>query len=150
MVETGPEEQIAERMRELPIPLEVSTPKPATIITPRPLQTPHPTFTSDFERITMPHQFKSPFKTSGTVLSRRFLIIVPTPESTGPDTRREPEPSGSGKLSGWGVDVTETSSRAAWVTRSTAKQTPGGPTSFLPKRPILSSAKGFSSKRPKN
>ena len=92
---------------------------------------------------------KSPFKTLGTVLSGKFPVLVPTLESTGPDTRREPKPSGSGRSSGEGVDVMETSSRAAQVTRFAAKQTPGGPTSFLPKQPILSPAKGSNSKRPK-
>ena len=46
--------------------------------------------------------------------------------------------------------VVETSSRAAQVTRSTAKQTPKGATLSLSKRPILSLAKGSSSNRPKS
>ena len=45
--------------------------------------------------------------------------------------------------------MSKASSRAAWVTRSIAKQTSEGSTSSLFKRPILSLAKGSSSKRPK-
>ena len=121
MVQIGLEEPIAEQMRELPTPLEVSTPEPVTIITPRPLQTSSPTFIGELERVTTPHQFKSPFKTLGTVLSGRFPVLVPTSESTGLDTRQESEPSGSGRSSRGEADVTETSSKAARVTRSAAK-----------------------------
>ena len=149
VVQTGQEEPTAERKRELPTPPEVSTPEPVTIIMPRPLKTPRPTFIGEPERVTTLHQFKSPFKTPRTIPSRRFLVLVPTPKSTDLDTRQEPEPSGSSRSSGGGADVTETSSRAAWVTRSAAKQTPGGPTFFLPNRPILSLAKDSSSKRSK-
>ena len=121
VVQTRPEEPTVERMRVLPTPLEVSIPEPVTIITPRPLQTPCPTFIGELKRITSPHQFKSPFKTLGTVPSRRFLVLVRTPKSTGPDTRQEPKPSNSGRLSGGGADVTETPSKIAWITRFVAK-----------------------------
>ena len=149
VIQTRPEEPIAERMWELPTPLEVSTPEPLAIFTPKPLQTPRPTFIGELERVTTPHQFKSPFKTPSNVPSRRFPFLVPTPKSTGLDTRRELEPSGSGRSSRGGADVTETSSRVARVTRFAAKRTPRGPTSLLPKVPILSPTKGPSSKRPK-
>ena len=128
-------------MLELPTPPEVSTPKPATIVMPRPQQTPHPTFTGELKRVTMPYQFKSPFKTPCTVSGERFRIIVPTPESTGPDTRWEQEPSGSRWSSESKAEGTITLTRPTRVvcplTRFTAKQTPRGPTSSLPKRPIL-------------
>ena len=129
-------------MRELPMPPKGSIPEPITLFTPRPQL--HPSFISELERIT-----RSPFKTPGTIPSRRLPVLIPTSKSTNPDTRDEPEPSNCGRTSGEGVQATETSSRAAWVIRSAAKQTPGGSTPALPKRPILFPTKGSSSKRPK-
>ena len=154
MVQTRPEEPTAEQMQKLPTPPEASTPKPAKIIMPSPQQTPRPTFTGKLERVTTPHQFKSPFKTPSTIPSGRFPIIVPTPKSTGLETRWEPKPSSSRWSSKSGVGGTVTPTRPARavcpLTRSTAKQAPGGPTSFLPKRSILFPTKGSSSKRAKN
>ena len=142
VVQTGPEEVPADRMRELPMPPTGSTPEPITFFMPR-LQL-HPSFISELERIT-----RSPFKTPGTISSGRLPVLILTPESTGPDTRDELEPSGSGRTSREGVEAIEASSRAARVTRSIAKQMPGGSTPTLSKRAILSSAKGSSSKMPK-
>ena len=51
--------------------------------------------------------------------------MIPTSKSTGPDTRDEPEPSGSGRTSGEGAETTKAFSRAARVTRSAAKLTLG-------------------------
>ena len=142
VVQIGPEEISAERMRELPTPPTGSTLEPITFFTSRPQL--HPSFISEFERIT-----RSLFKTTRTIPSGRLPVLIPTPESTGPDTRDELEPFGSRKTSGEGVEATEASSRAARVTKSIVKQTSGGSTPALPKRAILSPAKGSSSKRPK-
>ena len=144
VVQIGPKEPLAERMRELSTPPEGSTPEPITFFTPRPLTSLCPSFISELERIT-----KSHFKTLGTIPSGRLPILISTPENTGPDTRDKLEPSGSGRTSGEGAEVIEASSRATRVTRFAAKLTPRGSTSSLPKRPILSPANGSSSKRPK-
>ena len=144
VVQTGLEEPTAERMQELPTPPEGSTLEPITFFIPRPLTSLCPSFISKLERIT-----KSPFKAPGIIPSGRLPILIPTLESTGPDTRDEPEPSGSERTSGEGVEAIEASYRAVQVTRFAAKQTSGGPTSSFSKRPILSLAKGSSSKRPK-
>ena len=116
VVQIGPEEPIAEWMRELPTPPEGSTPQLVTFFTPRPLTSLRPSFISELKRIT-----RSPFKTLGTVPSGRLPVLIPTPKSTSPNTRYEPEPSNIGKTSGEGVQATEASSRATRVTRSTAK-----------------------------
>ena len=142
VVQTRPEEVPAKRMRELPTPLAGSTLEPITFFKSRPQL--RLSFISKLEKIT-----KSPFKTPETIPSGRFPVLIPTPESIGPDTRDEPKPSVSGRTSGEGIEATEASSRAARVTRSAAKQMPAGSTSALPKRAILSLAKGSSSKRPK-
>ena len=65
--------------------------------------------------------------------------------ATDPDRRNTDR---TGRADG-GTDVTEISFKVAQVTRSAAKQTPEGSTSFLSKKPILSPTKGSSSKRPK-
>ena len=81
---------------------------------------------------------------------QRFPIDLVQPiGSSSPEVRLESEPSGSSRSCGGGVDVVETSSRSVRVTRSAAKQTSRGATP-LPKRSILSPARGSSSKRPKN
>ena len=153
IVQIGPEEEPAEQIRELPTPPEASTPEPTTMARPMPrfLQTPIPTFISKLERATTPQTLQSPFKMPWSILVRKFPInLVQSGGSSGPEVRQEPELSGSGKSSGGEADVVETSSRAAQVTRSIAKQTPGEATLSLPKRPILSPTTGSSSKRPKN
>ena len=107
VIQIGSEEPTAERMRELPTPPKDSILELVAIIMLRPLQTPRPTFIGELERVTTPHQFKSPFKTLSNVPSGRFPILVPTPKNTGPNTRQEPEPSGSGISSRGGADVME-------------------------------------------
>ena len=121
VVQTGPEEATAERMRELPMPPEGSTLEPITFFTPRPQL--RPSFISELERIT-----RSPFETPRTIPSGRLPVLIPTPESTDSDIRDDPEASDSGRTSGEGIEATEASLRATWVTRSAAKQTPVGST----------------------
>ena len=137
-------------MRELPTPLDASAPEPTTMsrLLPMFLQNAIPTFINELERVTT---HRSPFKMPWSNLVRKFLIhLVQSGGSGGLEAEQEPEPSGSGRSSGGVVDVVETTSKVSWVTRSATKQTPGGSTSSLPKRPILSLAKGSSSKRSKN
>ena len=137
-------------MRELPTPPNASTPEPTMMPRPMPrfLQTPILTFIGELERATM---LRSPFKTPESNPVRKFPInLVQSGGSSGLEARQEPEPSGSSRFSGGGADVVETTSKAAQITRSATKQTSGGPTSSLLKRPILSPTKGSNSKRPKN
>ena len=58
VVQTGPEEQMAERMRELPMPPPSPTPEPISLATPMSLL--RPSFLKQLETIT-----KTPFKTPG-------------------------------------------------------------------------------------
>ena len=111
MMQTGPEEPIAKRMKELPTPPTGSTPKPISFVTPRPLV--RPSFISELERI-----IQSPFKTPGTISTIRLPISTLTLVSTGPDTQDEPKASGSGRSAEGGAKAT---SLAARVTRSVAK-----------------------------
>ena len=134
-VQTGPEEPMAERMRELPTPPLGPTPEPISLATLGSLV--HPSFLKQLETIT-----KTPFKTPGPGPMFRLPVSTPTPLSTGTDTQGDPEVSGSVKSADKG---TETTSLAPRITRSAAKQTPAS--SPRPKRPYLSSSKGSSSKR---
>ena len=135
VVQTGPEEQMAERMRELPTPPSGPTPKPISLATPGPWV--RPSFLEQLETIV-----KTPFKTPRQGPSFRLLISSPTPASVGTDTQETPEVSGSIRSADKG---TETTSLAPRVTRSAAKQTPGS--SPRPKRAYVSPSKGSSSKR---
>ena len=137
-VQTGPEEPMAERMRELPTratPPSSPTPKPISVATPRPLV--RPTFLSQLEKIT-----QTPFRMPGPILTFQLPVSTPTPVSIGTDTQGKPEASGSVRSAN---KETEATSLAPRVTRSATKQTPA--TSSLPKRPYLSSSKGSSSKK---
>ena len=134
-VRIGPEEPVAERMRELPTPPSGPTPEPISVATPRPLV--RSSFLSQLEKIT-----QSPFKTPGPILAFPLPISIPTPVSTRTDTQDEPEASGSVRSLEKGAEAT---SLAARVTRSASKQTPV--TSPLPKRPYFSPSKGSSSKK---
>ena len=135
-MQIGPEEPVAEQMRELPTPPTGFTPELISFITPRPLV--RPSLISELERIT-----RSPFKTPETIPTIRLLVSTPTSASIGPDTQDEPEASESGRSAEGGAEAT---SLAAHVIRFAAKQTPGS-TSSLPKRPFFSPTKGSSSKR---
>ena len=134
-VQTGPEEPMAERMRELPTPPLGPTPEPISLATPGSLV--RPSFLKQLETIT-----KTPFKTPGPEPMFRLPVSTPTPLSTDTDTPSDPEVSGSVKLAEKG---TETTSLAPRITQSIAKQTPAS--SPRPKRPYLSPSKGSSSKR---
>ena len=135
MVQTGPEEQMAERMRELPTPPPGPTSEPISLATPVSLV--RPSFLKQLETIV-----KTPFKVPEQGPSFRLPVSSPTPVSVGTDTHDTPEVSGSLRSADKG---TETTSLAPRLTRSAAKQTPRS--SPWPKRPFLSPSKGSSSKR---
>ena len=82
------------------------------------------------------------------------MILITPGGGSGPEARQELEPSGSGQSSGSEVGRAKTSPRAARVvyplTISVTKHTPESTTPSLPKKLILSPAKGSSSKRSKN
>ena len=134
-MQIGPEEPMAERMRELPTPPSGPISEPISVATPMTLV--RPSFLSQLETIT-----KTSFKTPGPGPMFQLPVSTPTPLSTGTDTQGDPEVSGSMKSIDKG---TETTSLAPRVTRSIAKQTPAS--SPRPKRPYLSPSKGSSSKR---
>ena len=134
-MQIGPEEPMAEQMRELPTPPSRPTPEPISVATPMTLV--HPSFLIQLETIT-----KTPFKTPEPRPVFRLPVSTPTPMSTSTDTQGNPEVSGSMKSADKG---TETTSLAPKVTQSAAKQTLAS--SLRPKRPYLSPSKGSSSKR---
>ena len=135
IVQTGLEEQMAERMRELPTPPPGPTPEPISLATPGSLV--RPSFFKQLETIV-----KTPFKTPRQGPNFRLPVSSPTLVSVGTDTQGTPEASGSVRSTNKG---TETTSFAPWITRSATKQTPGS--SPRPKRIYLSPSKGSSSKR---
>ena len=135
VVQTGPEEQMAERMRELPTPPLGPTPEPISVATPMSLL--RPSFLKQLETIT-----KTPFKTPGQEPVFHLPVASPTAVSIGTDTQGDPKVSGSMRSTDKG---TETTSLAPRITRSAAKQTPRS--SPRPKRVYLSPSKGSSSKR---
>ena len=98
-IQAGPKEPTTERMRKLPMPPIGSTSEPITFITPRPLV--HPSFIIKLERIT-----RRPFKTPRTVSTVKLPVFTSTPESTGPDTRDEPEALGSKRSTKGGAEAT--------------------------------------------
>ena len=135
VVQTGPEEQMAERMRELPMPPPSPTPEPISLATPLSLVC--PSFLKQLETIV-----KTSFKNLEQGPSFRVLVSSPTPVSVGMDIHDIPEVSGSVRS---GDKGTETTSLTPRITRSAAKQTLGS--SPRPKRVYLSPSKGSSSKR---
>ena len=135
VVQTGPEEQMAERMRELPTPPPGPTPEPISLATP--VSWVRLSFLKQLETIV-----KTPFKVLEQGPSFRLPVSSPTPVSVGTDTHDIPEVSGSIRSADKG---TETTSLTPRVTRSAAKQTPRS--SPRPKRPFISPSKGSSSKR---
>ena len=135
VVQTRPEGQMAEWMRELPTPPPGPTSEPISLATLMSLL--RPSFLKQLETVT-----KTPFKTPGQEPVFRLLIASPTAMSIGTDTQGDSEVSGSVRSADKG---TETTSLAPRITRSAAKQTPGS--SPRPKRVYLSPSKGSSSKR---
>ena len=129
VVQTGPEEQLAERMRELPTPLPSPTPEPISLATPVSLV--RPSFLKQLETVV-----KTPFKVLEQGPSFRLSISSPIPVSVGTDTHDTPEVSGSIRSTNKGM---ETSSLTPRVTRSAVKQIPRS--SPRPKRPFLSPSK---------
>ena len=111
VVQTGPEEQMAERMRELPTPPSGPTPEPISLATPVSLV--RPSFLKQLETLV-----KTPFKTPGQELVFRLPVALPTTVSIGTDTQGDPEVSGSVRSADKG---TETTSLAPRITRSVAK-----------------------------
>ena len=135
VVQIGPEEQMAEQMRELPTPPPGPTLEPISLATPVSLV--RSSFLKQLETLV-----KTPFKTPGQEPIFRLPVASPTAVSIGTDTQGDPEVSGSVRSVDNG---TETTSLAPRITRSAAKQTPGS--SPRPKRVYLSASKGSSSKR---
>ena len=135
VVQTGPEEQMTERMRELPTPPSGPTSEPISLSTPISLV--RSSFLQQLETVV-----KTPFRPPGQGPIFRLPISSPTPASIGTDTQDTPEVSGSMRSVDKG---TETTSLASRMTRFVAKQTPGS--SPRPKRAYVSSSKGSSSKR---
>ena len=135
VVQTGPEEQMPERMRELPTPPSGPTPEPISLSTPVSLV--RSSFLQQLETVV-----KTPFRPPGQGPIFRLPVSSPTPASVGTDTQDTPEVSGSMRSADKG---TETTSLAPRMTRSAAKQTPGN--SPRPKRAYVSPSKGSSSKR---
>ena len=111
MVQTEPEEQMAERMRELPTPPPGPTPEPISLATPVSLV--RPSFLKQLETIV-----KTPFKVPEQGPSFRLPVSSPTPVSVGTDTHDTPEVSGSIRSTDKG---TETTSLTPRVTRSATK-----------------------------
>ena len=135
VVQTGPEEQVAEWMRELPTPPSGPTPEPISLATLMSLLC--PSFLKQLETIA-----KTPFKTPSQGPIFRLPTASPTAVSISTDTQGDPEVSGSVRSIGKG---TETTSLAPRITRSGTKQTPES--SPRPKRVYFSPSKGSSSKR---
>ena len=135
VVQIGPEEQMAEQMKELPTPPPRPTPEPISLATPMSLL--RPSFLKQLETIT-----KTPFKTPGQEPVFRLPVASPTAVSIGTDTQGDPEVSGSVRSADKGTETTSLAPRITW---SAAKQTPGS--SPRPKRVYLSPSKGSSSKR---
>ena len=135
VVQTGPEEQLAERMRELPTPPPGPTSEPISLAILVSLL--RPSFLKQLETIV-----KTPFKVPEQGPSFRLPVSSPTPVSVGTDTHDKPEVCDSIRSADKGI---ETSSLTPKVTQSAVKQTPRS--SPRPKRPFLSPSKGSSSKR---
>ena len=114
VVQTRPEEQLAERMRELPTPPPGPTPEPICLATPVSLV--RPSFLKQLETIV-----KIPFKVPEQGPSFRLPVSSPTPVSVDTDTHDTLEVSGSIRSANKG---TETSSLTPRVTRFAVKQTP--------------------------
>ena len=111
VVQTGPEEQMAERMRELPTPPPGPTPEPISLATP--LSLVRPSFLKQLETVT-----KTPFKTPGQEPVFRLPVASPTTVSIDTDTQGDPEVSGGVRSVDKGM---ETTSLAPRITRSATK-----------------------------
>ena len=135
VVQIGPEEQVAEWMREFPTPPSGPSPEPISLATPMSLV--RPSFLKQLETIA-----KIPFKTLGQGPIFWLPASSPTAMSIGTNTQGNPEVSNSVRSTDKG---TETTSLAPRITRSAAKQTPGS--SPRPKRVYLSLSKRSNSKR---
>ena len=88
IVQTGPEEQMAERMRELPKPPSGPTPEPISLATPVSLV--RPSFLKQLGTLV-----KTPFKTPGQEPVFCLPIASPIAVSISTDTQSDPEVSGS-------------------------------------------------------
>ena len=110
VMQTGPEEQMAERMRELPTPPPGPTPEPISLATPISLLC--PSFLKQLETVT-----KTPFKTPGQEPVFHLPVASPTAVSISMDTQGDLEVSSSMRSADKG---TETTSLAPRITRSAA------------------------------
>ena len=114
VVQTGPEEQMAEWIRELPTPPSGPTPEPISLGTPGPWV--RPSFLKQLETVV-----KTPFKVPEQGPSFQLPVSSLSALSIGTDTQGDPEVSGGMRSADKG---TETTSLAPRMTRSAAKQTP--------------------------
>ena len=99
VVQTRPEEQVAERMRELPTPPSGPTPEPISLATPMSLL--RLSFLKQLETIA-----KTPFKTPGQGPIFRLPAASPTAVSIGTDIQGDPEVSGSVRSADKGTETT--------------------------------------------
>ena len=104
VVQTGPEEQLAERMRELPTPPPGPTPEPISLATPMSLV--RPSFLKQLETIV-----KIPFKVLEQGSSFRLPVSSPTLVSVGTDTLDTPEVSGSIRSADKGMETSSLTPR---------------------------------------
>ena len=111
VVQTGPEEQMVERMRELPTPPSGPTPEPISLATPVSLV--RPSFLKQLETFV-----KTPFKIPRQEPLFRLPVASPTDMCICTDTQGDPEVSGSVRSADKG---TETTSLVLRITRSAAK-----------------------------
>ena len=103
-MQTGPEEPMAKRMRELPTPPSGPTLEPISLATPGFLVC--PSFLKQLETIT-----KIPFKTPGPGPVFQLPVSTPTAVSTSMDTQGDPEVSGSVKSAYKGTETTSLAPR---------------------------------------
>ena len=103
-IQTGPEEPMAERMRELSTPPSGPTPEPISLATPTSLV--RLSFLKQVETIT-----KTPFKTLEPGPMFQLPVSPPTTVSICTNTQGEPEVSGSAKSADKGTETTSLASR---------------------------------------
>ena len=99
VVQIGPEEQMAERMKKLPTPPSGPTPEPISLGTPGPWV--RPSFLKQLETVV-----KTPFKVPEQGPSFRLSISSPTALSIGTDTQGDPEVSGGMRSADKGTETT--------------------------------------------
>ena len=131
VVQTGPEEQMAERMRELPTPPPGPTPEPISLATSVSLV--RPSFLKQLETLV-----KTPFKTPGQEPVFSLPVASPTAVSVSTDTQGDPEVSGSVRSTDKGTETTSLAPRITGLQLSRHQEIPLAlkeSTSLHPKNP---------------